>query len=178
MSNNNTGGGQPPIRQQISSGASLIPPQAWFYIIGIPVVLGGMYFLVYKPVLQKLNIFKTKEDEAGEETWNNIRKQPFWTNNYYKTYGGDTITSVESSEYAKNLYEAMKGGGVWYDLGAGTDEEGIFGVFSSLGSKGNISKVAEAYNIRYKADLLNHLEDELDTDDKLEVATKISMYSS
>ena len=176
MSNNNNTGGQSPIRQQVSSGASMIPPQAWFYIIGIPVVLGGMYFLVYKPVLQKLNIFKTKEDEAGEETWNIIRKQPFWTNNYYKSYGGDTITSQESGDYAKALYEAMKGGG--WDMGWGTDEAKIFGVFSSLGSKGNISKVAEAYNISYKADLLNHIEEELDTEDKLEVATKISMYTS
>tara|TARA_R110002153_G_scaffold240474_8_gene395118 strand:+ start:1927 stop:2433 length:507 start_codon:yes stop_codon:yes gene_type:complete len=168
MRNSNTG----QTTQMISSGASMLPPQAWLFIVGVPIVLfAGFYFR--KKLLQKVGIFKTKEDEAGEETWNIIRKQPFWTNNYYKTYGGDTITSVESSEYAKNLYEAMKGG-----LGWGTDEESIFGAFSSLGSKGNISKVAEAYNIRYKADLLNHLEDELDTDDKLEVATKISMYSS
>lgn len=161
------------IRQQVSSGASMIPPQAWFYIIGVPMVLGASYFLVMRPILKKFKILKTKEDVAGEETWNLIRKQPFWTNNYYKTYGGDTINSNESSDYARILNKAMKGG-----LGWGTDESAIFGVFSSLGSKGNISKVAEAYNISYKADLLNHLEEELDTDDLLEVATKISIYSS
>ena len=70
----------------------------------------------------------------------------------------------------------MKGGG--WDLGWGTDEAKILGVFGSLGSKGNISKVAEAYNIRHNADLLAHLEDELDTEDLLGIAQKISVYSS
>ena len=51
MSNNN------------SSALSIIPPQAWFYIIGIPVVIGGAYFLVARPVLKKLNVIKTKEDK-------------------------------------------------------------------------------------------------------------------
>ena len=159
----------------IGGGGSVIPPQAWFYIIGIPLVLGGVYFLMVRPVMKKLNIIKTAEDEAGEQTWVIIRKQPFWTNNYYKGMGGDTITSEEAARYAKILYEAMKGG---WTFGAGTDKDAIYGVFSSLGSKGNISKVAEAYQIKYYADLLNHLEDELDTEDLLEVATKISMYSS
>jgi|TARA_R110000822_G_scaffold47109_4_gene125154 hypothetical protein len=164
MSNNN------------SSALSIIPPQAWFYIIGIPVVIGGAYFLVARPVLKKLNVIKTKEDEIADNTWNTIKLQPFWTANYYKTYSGDTIDQTEASNYAKELNEAMKGGG--WDLGWGTDEAKILGVFGSLGSKGNISKVAEAYNIRHNADLLAHLEDELDTEDLLGIAQKISVYSS
>jgi hypothetical protein len=159
---------------QIRAGASMIPPQAWLYIIGIPMVIGGAYFLVYRPILKKLNVIKTKEDEAAEQVWNKIRLQPFWTANFYKGYGGDTITSQEAINYADTLYSAMKGG----FFGMGTDESAIFGVFGALGSKGNISKVAEAYNIKYKADLLNHIEEELDTDDLIEVGTKISVYSS
>ena len=102
-----------------------------------------------------------------------IKLQPFWTANYYKSYGGDTIDQTEASNYANTLFQAMKGGFGW-----GTDEASIMGVFSSLGSKGNISKVNEAYNIRYNADLLSHLEDELDVEDLLGIAQKISVYAS
>ena len=150
-----------------------IPPQAWFYIIGIPMMIGGVYLLVARPVLRKLNVLKTKEDEIAEKTWNEVRLQPFWTANYYKQYGGDTISSTEASNYAQTLYDAMKGG-----IGWGTDEDAIYGVFSALGSKGNISKVAEAYNIKFQSDLLNHLEGELATDEQMEVAVKISVYAS
>jgi len=166
--NNNTGGN---IGGQ--GVASAIPPQAWLYIIGIPMLIGGTYFLLWKPIMKKFDILKTKEDVLAEETWNTIRLQPFWTNNYYKSYGGDTISSVEASNYANILYSAMKGGTGW-----GTDEAAIYGVFSSLGSKGNISKVAEAYNIKYTADLLNQLEEEMDAEDLLEIATKVSVYSN
>ena len=158
-----------------SSGGmmSAIPPTAWFYIIGIPMVIGGIYFLVARPIMKKLNIVKTPEDKLADNTWNTIKLQPFWTANYYKSYGGDTIDQTEASNYANTLFQAMKGGFGW-----GTDEASIMGVFSSLGSKGNISKVNEAYNIRYNADLLSHLEDELDVEDLLGIAQKISVYAS
>ena len=150
-----------------------IPPQAWFYIIGIPMVLGASYFLFMRPVLRKLNILKTNEDKLAEKIWKEVKLQPFWTANYYKSYGGDTISSQEASDYAKQLNTAMKGG-----LGWGTNEEAIVGVFSALGSKGNISKVVEAYNISNQADLLAHLEDELSIEELNEIATKISIYAS
>lgn len=169
MSNNNNNS---------SSALSVIPPQAWFYIIGIPLVIGGVYFLVARPLLKKINVIKTKEDVLADKTWNTIKLQPFWTANYYKTYAGDTISQNEASNYANILNQHMKGGDDWWDWGMGTDEPGVFGVFSTLGSKGNISKVAEAYNIRFNADLLSHLEDEMDTDDLLNIAQKISVYAT
>ena len=161
--------------QQGQGGGLLgaIPPTAWFYIIGIPMVLGASYFLLFRPVLKKLNIIKTKEDELAEKIWKEVKLQPFWTANYYKSYGGDTISSQEASDYAQTLNTAMKGG-----LGWGTNEDSIVGVFSALGSKGNISKVVEAYNISNQADLLAHLEDELAIEDLNEIATKISIYAS
>ena len=175
MSKNTGNTGQTPVYiQQAKMAGSAIPPQAWLYIIGVPIAIGAAYFLVYRPVMKKLNIIKTKEDEVAEQTWNTIRLQPFWTANYYKSYGGDTITSQEAADYAGTIYDAINGG----LFGLGTDEGAIYSVFSILGSKGNISKVAEAYNIRYKKDLLNDLEGDLASDELIEVGTKISVYSS
>ena len=170
----NTGGQQPVYIQQARQVGGAIPPQAWFYIIGVPIAIGAAYFLLYRPIAKKLNIVKTKEDEVAEQTWNQIRLQPFWTANYYKSYGGDTITAQEAADYAGTIYEAINGG----FFGMGTDEDAIYSVFSILGSKGNISKVAEAYNIRYKKDLLNDMEGDLNSEELIEVGTKISVYSS
>ncbi len=167
-----------PSRGQVRQGLSMIPPQGWLYIVGIPLALGVGYFLLYRPLAKKLNIIKTKDDELAEKTWNQIRLQPFWTSNYYKSYGGDTITSQEAVDYANRLYNAMKTDTWTKPFGLGTDEDAIFGVFGALGSKGNISKVAEAYNIVNQADLLTHLESELNSEELIEIGTKISVYAS
>jgi len=183
MSNGTQGGGVPATTSgggtnsniaKAGAVASAIPPQAWLYIIGIPIALGGMYFLMYKPILRKLNIIKTDEDEASDKVWTEVKKQPYWDGNFYKQNGGNTLTPQEANDFATSLYKAMKGG----FLGMGTDEDAINGVFSALGSKGNISMVAEAYNLTRGGDLVSALDDELDEADRMAVVTKISTYLS
>jgi hypothetical protein len=157
-----------------NSALSMIPPTAWFYIIGIPIVVGGVYFLVARPIMKKLNILEDKEDKEMDKINDNVKSQPFWTPNFYKKFGGDTISSTEAVNFANTLYRATRGG----ITGWGTDEEAIFGVFNSLGSKGNISKVVEAYQIKHNSDLYTTLVDELDNEDMFEIAQKISLYAS
>ena len=161
-----------PLGQQKVSPMSLIPPQAWFYIIGIPVVVGVGYFALYKPLMKKLGIMQSLEEKELEKINEDVEKQPFWAPTYYKNHGGATINNAESSAFAKTLYDATDGG--W--TGWGTDEDAIYGVFRVLGSKGNISKVSEAYFIKYNDDLLANLKDELNTEDFGQVSQIISTY--
>ena len=180
MSNGTQGGGQPqgggtnPNIAKAGAVASAIPPQAWFYIIGVPIAIGGMYFLVAKPIMTKLNILKTKEDEASDKVWAEVKKQPYWDGNYYKQKGGNTISPQEANDFATTLHQAMKGGA----FGWGTDEHAINGVFSALGSKGNISMVAEAYNFTRGKDLVSELDGELNEAERMDLVQKISMYLS
>ena len=167
-----SGGGTNPNIARAGAYASAIPPQAWLYIIGIPIALGGMYFLVYKPILRKFNVLKTDEDEASDKVWVEVKKQPYWDGNFYKQKGGNTLSNQEANDFASTLYQAMKGG----FFGVGTDEDAINGVFSALGSKGNISMVAEAYNLTRGADLVSALDDELDEAERMAVVQKISTY--
>ena len=162
------------------SALSMLPPQAWLYIIGVPIVVGSVYFLVVKPILKATNVLKDKDDEEIDKINDKVKKQPFWNGSWYKTYGGATLSDQDASMFAKKLIDAMGSTSGWANPKSwGTDEETIYGVFASLGSKGNISKVVEAYAIssNYK-DLYTDLESELDNEDLNQVFQKISMYGS
>jgi len=162
------------------SALAMLPPQAWLYIIGVPIVVGSVYFLVVKPILKATNVLKDKHDEEIDKINDKVKKQPFWNGSWYKTYGGATLSDQDASMFAKKLIDAMGSTSGWANPNSwGTDEETIYGVFASLGSKGNISKVVEAYAIssNYK-DLYTDLEAELDNEDLNQVFQKISMYGS
>lgn len=161
-------------------GMGMIPPQAWLYIIGVPIVVGGVYFLVARPLMKKLNILQDKEDKELSKINDLMKKQPFWNGSWYKTNGGATLSDQDASMFAQKLIKAMGSTSGWYNpYSWGTDEEVIYGVFRSLGSKGNISKVVEAYAIKSNfRDLYTDLESELDNEDLSQVAQKISVYGS
>ena len=153
-------------------------------------IVGGVagYFLVVKPLLEKLGIKKDKEDKAHDQMQEITLSQGFWSPYWYKTNGGATISDSLASAYAQNLYCSMFSG---YYIGCGTqgflgigggwgtDEGAIGSVFASIGSKGNLSKVVEAYQNDFNSDLKSDLDDELSTKDfNTYVTSKISEYPS
>lgn len=151
-------------------------------ILALPIIVGlAGYFLVYRPILRKMNVLKTKEDKETQNIVDTVKSQPFWTPNFYKTQGGHTITAYSAQQFATTLFKAMHGvggAGWWNPLAWGTDEAKILGVFNTLGTKGNISMVVEAYGQKYNTDLYADLASELSNDDMLEIAQKISLYAS
>jgi len=156
-----------------------IPPVAWFYIIGIPVVIGGVYFLIARPIMKKLNLIETQEDKETKKIIDITKRQPFWNASWYVTHGGNTLNDYDAGEFAQQLIDAMGSTSGWYNpYSWGTNETAIYSVFGLLGSKGNISKVVEQYNIRAGQDLYADLESELAEDEMLQIAQKISMYQS
>lgn len=165
---------QMPVQQGAPSGASLIPPQAWLYLIGVPIAVGAVYFILVKPLLIKLGA-QTEASKQADKINDQSKRQPFWTGNYYKQYGGNTLQTWEATAFASKLYDAMHG--QWFGTGMGTDETAIYSVFNTLGSKGNISQVVEQYSLLHGSDLYTDLEDELEPEELVEVNQKISLYA-
>jgi hypothetical protein len=175
MSNSsvNTGTSQPSV-----SGS--IPPKVWLYIIGIPLVIGGGYFGVVRPILRKIGALQSPEDKAFDKVNDLVEKQPFWSRSYYLTInnGVKPLTETQSTFYANELYDGMKGG-TWYNLGTGlgTDENKLYGVFRNIGSKAGISQVAEKYYNTRQKDLLSELKDELSPEYMGTISQIISTYA-
>jgi hypothetical protein len=166
-SSGNTGGGSPSV-------AGSIPPKAWLYIIGIPLVIGGAYFGLVRPILTKIGALESKEDKAFDKVNDLTDKQPFWSRSYYLTInnGAKPLTETQSTDYSKQLWNAMKGG----ITGWGTDESKIFGVFRNIGSKAGISQISEKYYNTRQSDLLEDLKSELDGEERATIGQIISLY--
>jgi hypothetical protein len=150
-------------------------------------VVGGLasYFLVIKPLLEKLGIKKDKVDKANDEMMDITLNQAFWSPYWYKQNGGATISDDLAEAYAHHLYCAMFNGfyencgNTWIGGGWGTAEGEIGSTFAQIGSKGNLSKVVEAYFDKFQDDLKVDLQDELNsTDFNKSVTEKISQYPS
>ena len=141
------------------------------YLLGTPILLGGVYFIMVKPILERLGLKDSAEDKELQKVADDVKSQNYWSPTYYKLYGGDTISNSYADMYAERLEEAVDG---W-----GTDESAIAGVFNALGSKGNVSLVAERYNMLFNDDLLGDLEGDLsDEDFATYVGNPISKYPS
>lgn len=166
-SSGNTGGGSPSV-------AGSIPPKVWLYIIGIPLVVGGAYFGVVRPILRKIGALQSPEDKAFDKVNDLTEKQPFWSRSYYLTInnGVKPLTETQATHYANELYKSMKGG----FFGWGTDENKLWGVFRNIGSKAGISQVSEKYFNTKQSDLLSDIKDELSPDYLSRVAQIISTY--
>lgn len=152
-----------------ASALGMIPPQVYLYVIGIPVVVGVAYFGVVRPILKSVGVFKTPESKEMEKVNDSMWVGKYWSPIWHTINGGVTLSDYQARNYAKTLYDATWG---W-----GTDEEAIYGVFEQLGSKGNVSKVAEAYARSYdNASLMETLKSELDSEEALALAQKITNF--
>jgi|TARA_R110002020_G_scaffold474816_1_gene707585 hypothetical protein len=152
--------------------ANMLVP--FLYLFATPIMMGVGYLVFINPLLKKLGIKDSKEDKENETLVAQINGSPIWTPYFYQQEGGNTMGTPEARIYAERLYDATRGGFLW---GAGTDEEEISGVFNSLGTTGNVSIVAEAYQDMYGESLIDMLNDELDDDYFIiYVATPISKY--
>ena len=151
-----------------------VPPKVWLYVIGIPLVIGTAYFGLVRPILRKLRVLETPEEKAIDKVNDLVIKQPFWSRSYYLTInkGVKPLSETQSSDYAQQLWYAMKGG----ITGWGTDKNKIYGVFRNIGSKAGISQVAEKYYNTKQSDLLSDLQSELNDDELAIVGQIISVY--
>lgn len=152
------------------SALGMIPPQVYIYIIGIPVLVGVAYFGVIRPILKKTGVIDTPESKEMDLVNDKLWVGGYWNPKWYVNNGGANIDDNMAKRYAETVYDA-----IW---GWGTDEEAIYGVFERLGSKGNISKVAEAYGRLYSnSSLVEGIKGDLGDEEALTLASKIANYN-
>lgn len=110
-----------------------------------------IYFLLARPILQKLGVLKDKSQRVIEEQQNLPQKQNPFNPNFYKfaPVGSKIITRQTANNLAKNLYDSF---GYFYD-----DEAGITAVFSSLRTQSQVSFLADVFSQIYKEDILEFM---------------------
>tara|TARA_R110000751_G_scaffold91334_1_gene179348 strand:- start:43 stop:606 length:564 start_codon:yes stop_codon:yes gene_type:complete len=163
---------------QMGASTSVIPAGAWLLLIGVPIAIGGAYFLLIKPLLNKLG-GQSDADKAAEQLNDKVKSQPYWSGAYYKSGQGRgaTLQPHQAGRMAQKLYDCMHGWTLTTPFGIGTDETCITGVFNLLGSKGNISIVSEQYALMYNLELYADMESELEDTEMFAVTQKISQYA-
>jgi hypothetical protein len=116
-------------------------------------IIGVAYFVILKPILNKLGITKSDIDRTIENQENKGNKENPFSPLFYKSAPPKTImkllTIATAESYAKQLYDAM---GVF-----GDDESKVYGVFRNLKTQSQLSFLAEIFQRKYKMDLLDYL---------------------
>jgi len=177
MAENNTSSGNNTQVAGVMGATNAIPPQAWLYLIGVPLVIGGAYFILIKPLMKQLGA-QTDGAKAADRLNDEVKRQPYWTGAYYKSFGGNTLKTHQAAEFATRLNGCMHDWASWSTpFGWGTDESCITGIFNLLGSKGNISMVSEQYSLMFNKELYSDLESEMAPEDLFAVTQKISQYA-
>lgn len=117
-------------------------------------VLVGAYFLILKPILEKLGLSKTaeeqqfiKEVDIASTTMQSPFSPRYWTQAKKPV---NIITVKALSNFIKTLYDAQSSF-------TGDDEAAIYNVFRQLKYKTQVSYLADAYQKKYKFDLLESL---------------------
>lgn len=117
-------------------------------------VLVGAYFLILKPILEKLGLQKSAAEEETQKeiiTASTTIESPFspryWTQAKKPI---NIITVAALNNLLKNLYDAQSSF-------TGDNEAAIYNVFRQLKYKTQVSYLADAFQKKYKFDLLESL---------------------
>lgn len=123
-------------------------------VIGWTVGIGALYFLVIKPVLQKVGVVETKESREEDQritTNATMLNNPFSPRYYQERGAGAVLLTRASAEgMAAQIYNAI---GNFYD-----DENAIYGVFRQLKYKTQVSFLSDVFYKKYGVDMYNLLQ--------------------
>lgn len=122
------------------------------YFIGI----GALYFLVVKPIFQKVGIEKTKDERGQSQTIKNLENQPTNKNPFSgKLFlrgmprGTRLLTEKSSKGLAKALYSAFS---IF-----GDNESKAFGIFRQFRTQAQVAQMVSNFYDMYTLDLYNFL---------------------
>jgi hypothetical protein len=128
--------------------------QDLLFKVGVAV---GVYFFVVKPLLEKLGIAKTPEQNQYEEDQKKAQVDPLnaFSPTFWKTVkSASLLTVAQARQFAKVIHDAING-----SLVQGDDVNRVIGIFRKLKAKTQLSWLAYQYGLLYKnADLLYDLE--------------------
>jgi len=114
----------------------------------------GVYFLVIKPILQKVGIEKTPEQSEQEQQAQKAQVDPSsaFSPTFYKTVkAAHLLKRVYAEQLARILNKAVSGSLLGDDVGA------IYKVFRSLQYKTQVSWLSKVYGELFDSELINDL---------------------
>lgn len=114
--------------------------------------IGAVYFLVLRPILQKVGVIKTSEEKKTEvavQTNQTSLLSPFSPRYWREIKNAVILKQASSTAMAKIIYDAI---GSIYD-----NETEVYGVFRQLKSKTQVSYLADVFYQKYKVDMYNYL---------------------
>jgi hypothetical protein len=117
-------------------------------------VIVGAYFLILKPILEKLGIQSTPEEQEVKKRGEQAQISPLsaFSPTYYKTVKNAPLIKVaQAQQLASLLNKSVSGSLLGDDLGA------IYNVFRRLQYKTQVSWIAKVYGDMYKRELINDL---------------------
>ncbi len=131
-------------------------------------VVGAAYFLVLKPVLQKVGLMDTKEDKTRSTQSTQFStgiESPFSPQYYKNKVGAKLITKAEAQRLAKIIYEAD---------GYFNDNEGaVYSALRQLQYRTQLSWLADVFAQQYQKDLYTYLRSFMD-DSEMDVVHGIA----
>jgi hypothetical protein len=127
---------------QVAALQAASNPKNLAIVVGGAIVLvGGVYFFVYRPVMQKFGLIP---DRQAIRKLNQIKDYKGFSPTFARP-SKVTISSDRAKELAGQAYN-----GSW----ALNDNEGsLYAVLQEAGSPDNLSTIAKAYQIRYKSSM-------------------------
>lgn len=137
----------------------------------------GVYFLVIKPITEKLGIKDTavekkEEKKAAENLETQETKINIWQGVDAAKRAAGAKTSLLILTYSSAVAKAK---GIYNSISMFNDnEERIYSIFRDLSAQTQVASIVDQYRLLYRSDLLNALRSALSKDELNEVTNIIS----
>jgi len=131
----------------------------------------GVYFLVIKPLTEKLGLKASSEEKEAEKILEQQEtKINIWqgTEAVKRAAGANSTIKILSYSSAASKADGIQDSFSFYN----DNEERIYAIFRDLNAQTQVASLVDQYRLRHKADLLNALKSNLSTTEVNEI-TKI-----
>ena len=108
-------------------------------------VLAGLYFGIIRPITNKVGLTKTKGERKGERDEEKLSKKQLLSPYLFQKY--PELKSMTKGEADLLAYQIHKGDGYW------DDEALAVGSIKQVGTKVNLSYLADRFQALYNSDL-------------------------
>lgn len=137
----------------------------------------GVYFLVIKPLTEKLGLkASSAEKEAEKILEQQETKINIWqgTEAVKRAAGANSTIKLLSYSSAATKADGIQDSFSFYN----DDEERIYAIFRDLNAQTQVASLVDQYRLRHKADLLNALKSNLSTTEVNEITKIINQKPS
>ena len=137
----------------------------------------GVYFLVIKPLTEKLGLKASSEEKEAEKILEQQEtKINIWqgTEAVKRAAGANSTIKLLSYSSAASKADGIQDSFSFYN----DDEERIYAIFRDLNAQTQVASIVDQYRLRHKADLLNALKSNLSTTEVNEITKIINQKPS